>query len=381
MKIFSKKSSDTSFCILCLLISLSFFILLFFGSHEDFSERENRALQKLPKISLGTITNGSFFSKISDFSSDQFPARSFFCSLSSLSDLALMREECNGIIVAEEGYLIAHPEYENSEIFSENLNAISSFFKSNENIKSFLLVAPRSIDVMTDRLPYFLSEHYGKNEYEFLEKTIKNENLINCKDNLKHLSSNKQTWYKTDHHWTTRSAYEAYLLICQQLGLTAYPLEYFNIETITDTFLGTSFSKSGLPLISSLSDSIEIYRYDGDENFEITSLSTKKATYGFYDMSALEKKDKYQIFLGGNFDILQIRDTEKEKPKMLLVKDSFANCLIPFLALHYDIDVIDLRYYKASLGELTHNSRFDNILLVYGIDTLYSEASCANIIK
>ena len=98
-------------------------------------------------------------------------------------------------------------------------------------------------------------------------------------------------------------------------------------------------------------------------------------------MSALERKDKYQIFLGGNTDILKIRDTEKEKPRMLLIKDSFANCLIPFLALHYDIDVIDLRYYKSSLKNFMENKTFDTILIVYGIDTLSGEVSCSNIAK
>ena len=382
MKIFSKKNSDISICILCFFVSFLFLILLIFMSHKDFSERENRALQQFPKPNLESLADGSFFSLLSDFSADQFPARSFFCSISSLSELAIARNECNNVIVANDGYLIARSQNQNNNILSKNLNAIYSFLEENRDTPSFLLVAPRGIDVVSRNLPIFFSKDFGKAEYNMLNETIAQDKLISARDKLEKLSEEGQKiWYKTDHHWTTKGAYEAYLLICESLGENAYPLEYFNIETATDSFLGTCFSRSGLPEITCSTDTVELFRYFDDENIKVTHKSTKKTVYGFYDFSALTKKDKYQIFLGGNHEILEIRDTKKNKPQLLLIKDSFANSLIPFLALHYDIDVVDLRYYNLSLNALTENKKFDKILLVYGIDTLSSDLTCSNIAK
>ncbi len=381
MKKFSKKASDISICVLCFLISFSFFLLLIFGSHKDFSERENRALQKPPKLSFSALADGSFFRKLSNFSSDQFPFRPLFCSLSSLSELALLRNECNGIIIADEGQLISRHD-EKANVLSSNLDAISSFFESHGDLPSFLLVAPRAIDVEKENLPSLFYEDYGKNSYDVLHERIANEKLIEIQEQLKNLSQNgEQTWYATDHHWTTRGAYETYLCLCKKLGKSAYSPEYFNVECVTKDFLGTSFSRSGLPESHLNADTIELYRYSGDDDIEVIYPTAKKTVYGFYDMTALERKDKYQIFLGGNTDLLQIRDPSKGKPRMLLIKDSFANCLIPFLALHYDIDVIDLRYYKSSLKKFTENKTFDTILVVYGIDTLGSQGSCAHITK
>lgn len=379
---FSKKFSDISICIICLFFSFSFFILLFFSSHKDFSERENRTLQQLPKLSLSTLADGSFFEDISDFSADQFPARNFFCSLSSLSDIALMRQEINGIIVAKNGYLIPRHDNSNNDILLKNLEAISDFFETNRHVPSFLLVAPRAIDVEKDKLPTFFCKDYKKKVYAIFQERISDDKRIDTSEELKNLSQKGiEIWYKTDHHWSTRGAYEAYLSFCESMDKTAYQLEYFDVQQVTEDFFGTSFSKSGLPEFCSTSDKVELYRYTNDQNIKITSPTTQKTMYGFYDMTALEKKDKYQVFLGGNTDILQIRDTSKEKSKMLLIKDSFANSLIPFLALHYDIDVIDLRYYKFSLKEFMKNNTYDSILVVYGMDTLSTDISCSHITK
>ena len=142
MKRFSKKIADILICIIFLLISFALFVMLIFGKHEDFSERENRALQGIPKLTFSAIADGSFFSKLSSFSADQFPARTFFCSLSSLSDLALLRGECNEIIIAKEGYLISRHD-KSTDILSSNLDAISRFFELQNDTSSFLTVVPR----------------------------------------------------------------------------------------------------------------------------------------------------------------------------------------------------------------------------------------------
>ena len=57
----------------------------------------------------------------------------------------------------------------------------------------------------------------------------------------------------------------------------------------------------------------------------------------------------------------------------MLIKDSFANSAIPFLALHFDIDVIDPRYISAPLGETVNTDEYDKILILCGADTLATD--------
>ena len=62
---------------------------------------------------------------------------------------------------------------------------------------------------------------------------------------------------------------------------------------------------------------------------------------------------------------------------MLVIKDSFANSLFPFLALHYDLEVIDPRYADLSTIRRTDCSDFDTILLLCSEQTLKSESKYA----
>lgn len=45
----------------------------------------------------------------------------------------------------------------------------------------------------------------------------------------------------------------------------------------------------------------------------------------------LDEPDAYEVFLGGDYDKIDIRTTADSTDRLLLVKDSFADCMIPFL--------------------------------------------------
>ena len=72
-----------------------------------------------------------------------------------------------------------------------------------------------------------------------------------------------------------------------------------------------------------------------------------------YDLSALEQKDKYELFLGGNYGKAVITTGAENGRHLLLVKDSFANSFVPFLTEDYEtITMIDLRYCRDSMRDL-----------------------------
>ena len=76
------------------------------------------------------------------------------------------------------------------------------------------------------------------------------------------------------------------------------------------------------------------------------------------------------MFLGGNYSHISIRGAG-ERQKLLLIKDSFANSAIPFLALHFDIEVIDPRYCSNEyLTAQLARKDIDKALILMGLDTL-----------
>ena len=175
-------------------------------------------------------------------------------------------------------------------------------------------------------------------------------------------------WYNTDHHWTTHGAFLAYTSLAGALGVPPYPLSDFDRVTVSEEFLGTSFSKSGL--YSSACDSVTLYRYEGDTELSVYDHETKETKNGLYFFDKLTQKDKYLVFLGGNYSRITITETSAERPKMLLIKDSFANALIPFLARHFDLNVIDPRYFVGDISELIKDEKYDKALILIGLGTL-----------
>ena len=59
---------------------------------------------------------------------------------------------------------------------------------------------------------------------------------------------------------------------------------------------------------------------------------------------------------------------KSRKPLLLLIKDSFANSLLPFLARHYRILAIDPRYNASGIRSLTEEA--EQVLVLCGMQTL-----------
>ncbi|MCL2816008.1 MAG: DHHW family protein, partial [Oscillospiraceae bacterium] len=151
------------------------------------------------------------------------------------------------------------------------------------------------------------------------------------------------------------------------------PLREFNTVIAANDFYGTTWSKAGMKWINP--DIIWFFRYDGDEDFVTVIKDSQKEFNGFYDFSYLERKDKYGAFISGNnarVDVTgpsRVNDDGEEikRPKMLLVKDSFAHSIVPFLAYHYDLVIIDLRYFRDSVARIVYNEKIDRILFLHNM--------------
>ena len=62
---------------------------------------------------------------------------------------------------------------------------------------------------------------------------------------------------------------------------------------------------------------------------------------------------------------------------MLILKDSYANAMLPYLANQYsDLSVVDMRYYhfeEQTVSELVKNEGIDRVILIYNMDFINSD--------
>ena len=73
-------------------------------------------------------------------------------------------------------------------------------------------------------------------------------------------------------------------------------------------------------------------------------------------------------------------DTESVHRKRLLVaKDSFANSLVPFLARHYDIVLINLAAGMTDLSGYAEEYECDEILIIYNTQNIVENRNLAEV--
>ena len=359
----NRRASDILCVALCAVIIFSFAAAIFAKPQQSFSERENRTLSTFPTPNTESLLNGRFFADVTDFYTDQFPLRPFFTALKANCERVLLRHENNGIIFGKNGTLIPRGEID-TKTLEKNLSALRVLQK---NTGACICIVPRAVDVLESKLPSICDTSVEKGAWKYVDSALAER--IDITNTLKSdVERGEYVWYKTDHHWTTDGAFVAYAAIAGALGVPPYPLSEFERITVSEEFLGTSFSKSGL--YSSACDSVTLYRYDSDTELSVYNYETKDTEKGLYSFDKLTQKDKYLVLLGGNYSRITITDNTTERPKLLLIKDSFANALIPFLARHFDLDVIDPRYFVGDISELVRSERYDKTLILIGLGTL-----------
>ncbi len=368
----AKNASDVIFLFILFIMIAGMGITIALTPQKSFSERENRLLQAFPKISSKSVLSGEFSRQLSSFYSDQLPLREELGYIYALSELSIGKRECNGVLVCDKSIFVQAPDKSErgTEILNNNLISAKEL-QSRNNAVCFW--TPRSSDIFYEQMPFAFRELS-----EEATRASDCQLTASMLDLISKSGAPSEYYYRTDHHWTTKGAYTAYKLLSSELDYEAYDESFFRKETVASDFLGTSFSRSAMPKDMAKPDSILLYRYDLDESVIVTD-KEREATQGLYDLTALKSYDKYRVFLGGNYAHLSVElplQSDQKREKLLLVKDSFANSLIPFLALHFDIEVIDPRYATAAqIRMLCETTEFDKILVLCSLDTLSTERS------
>ena len=112
--------------------------------------------------------------------------------------------------------------------------------------------------------------------------------------------------------------------------------------------------------------------YRGNES-DFTVTADGRELGGFYAFSRLESGDSYAIFLDGTHDVVTVRKQGEARPCLLVIRDSFASSLAPFLAQHYDLVLLNLSSTRSDFTDvsaLATEYDADAVLLVYTLENL-----------
>lgn len=350
-------------------------VLNLFTKDKDFSASENRMLAGRPDFSMAAMADGSYMSGLEDYQADQFFARDSWISLKLKIDRFFGKKEASGVYLADDNYLMeipVEPDYENVQ---RNLTAIEDFALRYPELNIKMMVVPNAVSVMSGYLPKNAPVRDQMADLQMLKDGLPaNVGFIDVTQTLvDHVGEGM--FYRTDHHWTSRGAYYAFLDAADDLGITQ--LKEYNRYVVSTEFEGTLGSKSGCHAVT---DTIEVYEpLNPGSSFYVTYDETQEKSCSLFRSACLEDKDQYTVFFGGNYPRITIRTTNNNDRCLLIFKDSYANCFIQFLTPYYEeIILVDPRYYYDDAGALISTEKVTDVLFLYNLSTYLGDSSLAD---
>ena len=335
------------------VLSIGFVVLLFSLSiinllkpQRDFSENENRFLQKFPSARADTIFSGKFSSDFADYSSDQFIGRDGWISFKTIAELSLLKKDNGRVYFGKNGTLFDATEKIDENRLLENTVIISDYIEALREklpgLDASVLLIPTASEVNSELLPTFAPVPDQQTAIRSVKAVIwENAKVCDPTDLLKSSKGN-YLYYRTDHHWTTEAAYLVYTKWAQENGLNPVSREDLDVRQVSGSFYGTLYSKANLFTIKP--DSVKAYSFSGAVPVS-AAYGKNKTTDSLYFNEYLSEKDKYSYFLGGNRPLIEINTGTKNGKTMMIIQDSYAHCFVPFLTSHYErILVLDPRY-------------------------------------
>lgn len=367
-------------CVFCAFLVLVMAIMILMPDKER-SENENRMLEQKPSFSFSSFFNGSYMRDFEKYLTDQFPARNFIVSLkTSFGKLVGSRNE-NGVYFGSDGFLFEQQTPVDEEKLNTSISAINKFLKKKSSLRSAFILSPNSTYVLSDKLPYGHTEYDQKQILLKIKKRLSSENVswIGCLSSFAKAENKEELFYRTDHHWTTRAAFNVFLDLSKNWNLKVNKKAY-SFYTVSDTFAGTLSSYSGDRKIK---DKLEIcFPTKAAGTYTVFYESSQRKTVNLFESEKLNQKNQYEIFLGGNYDKVIISTTNQTGRSLLLFKDSYANCMIPMLTPFFEkIVVVDPRYFSDSLSALIKENDFTHILFLYNLNTFLSDSSLASVLE
>lgn len=201
----------------------------------------------------------------------------------------------------------------------------------------------------------------------------------------------EDAYFITDHHWLPETGFWATKQILQTLNedqrfpydKTIYDLSNYDVKVYEDWFLGSLGKKVGRYFTPLGVDDFSLITPKFDTEFTVTDTQgTRNGSFAetIIDMSKLNKKgyyntNRYATYGSGNFglQVIQNKNAGEDAKKIVVIRDSFACCVTPFLALSAEeVHALDVRYWKGtetaqSIPDYIKEVNPDCVIILYSL--------------
>ena len=344
-----------------------------------YSELENTTLSQRPSLSSFSADGlNKFFTAYTKYVKDQVAGRDNWVALQSTVETKVMQKEQSGGILLGKEHMMFPRTYglvsSETRTLPKNTAALEALCQRYPGLVNVMLV-PAASAVYPENVPAGAPLLDEDRYLDALSEAVQTAGgrFVDVRQTLAD-HKGEYIYYRTDHHWTSTGAYYAYQQLCTALGLTPFDPSAHTART-AEGFYGTHYSKARTP--DAESDTITYYDLPNALTIYTVTAPGQPAegeTTGLYDTDKLSVYDKYAMFLHGNNGLSRIKGDGTGRGRILVIKDSYANCFVPYLTANYaDIDVVDFRNYNYGLDQLIADNGYDQILVLYSFDSFKSD--------
>ena len=381
-----RKSGPPLFPILVLAVVLILAVVIIVLVSRSCSSSEEPAGNNSSAVSTvsGTETSGltSTASGATDPAATPAPTPSAEPTPAPQEEPQVAPETVGGLLVVEDSAY----EYYNfvTDLAKEYITAVvNAGSKLAGKATVYDMVIPTSIDIM---LPESYIEKNSLNtsdqkkaidEYILPSITAQDPNIktVSIFDTLK-AHANEYLYFRTDHHWTQLGAYYGYVEFCKARGFEPVALDQFDRADYAG-YLGSFYTATNSAALAANPDTVEAYipRADVNLSFTQTDGQTVESWPLIADGEQYDTTSKYIAYCAGDQPYEEIVNNDMaEGPSIVVVKESFGNCFLPFLVNHYKtVYVVDYRSYNGTVTDLVNSTGATDVLLLNNISMTRNE--------
>ena len=342
-----------------------------------YSELENTTLSQRPSLSSFSADGlNKFFTAYTKYVKDQVAGRDNWVALQSTVETKVMQKEQSGGILLGKEHMMFPRTYglvsSETRTLPKNTAALEALCRRYPGLVNVMLV-PAASAVYPENVPAGAPLLDEDRYLDALSEAVQaaGGRFVDVRQTLAD-HKGEYIYYRTDHHWTSLGAYYAYSQLCDALGLAPFDTAAHTALT-ADGFYGTHYAKArtwnAVPDVITyydLANTLTVW------NVTAAGQPAEGQTTGLYDTEKLSVYDKYAMFLHGNNGLSRVQGNGSGR--ILVIKDSYANCFVPYLTANYaDIDVVDFRNYNYGLDQLIADNGYDQILVLYNFDSFKSD--------
>ncbi len=267
----------------------------------------------------------------------------------------------NILIVKDRGLMLYGGSKSNAERYANIVNQYKQELGSQVNVYS--LVAPTAVS-------YYLPEKYRsytaseKDTISYLNTFLNGIVPVDAYSILEE-HKNEPIYSRTDHHWQPLGAYYAAKAFAASAGVPFAELSAY--ETVQlDGYVGTLYGYTNNAVFKDNPEPFVYYKPTNNITttyFDPDMTNGREASLMLPNVEKLPSTSWYLVFMGGDERITRVTTDCTNGRRLLIIKDSYGNALVPCLTQSFsEIWVVDMRYFEPSVIDFAEEYAITDVL-------------------